>query len=47
MCGALGQAQTVVQSWLSQHPDCFPPVVIHITDGESTDGDPTAAMKVR
>jgi hypothetical protein len=45
MCGALGQAQTVVQIWLAQHPDCFPPVVIHITDGESTDGDPTAAMK--
>jgi hypothetical protein len=45
MCGALAQAHTVVQSWLAQHPDCFPPVVIHLTDGESTDGDPTAAMK--
>lgn len=45
MCSALGQAQSVVQRWLAQHPDCFPPVVIHITDGESTDGDPTAAMK--
>lgn len=45
MCAALGQAQAVVQRWLAQHPDCFPPVVIHITDGESTDGDPAAAMK--
>jgi hypothetical protein len=44
MCAALGQAQSVVQHWLVQHPGCFPPVVIHITDGESTDGDPTAPM---
>ncbi len=45
MCNALAQAQTIVQRWLGQHPDCFPPVVIHITDGESTDGDPTELMK--
>jgi hypothetical protein len=45
MCNALGQAQAAVQRWLAQHPDCFPPVVIHITDGESTDGDPTQPMK--
>jgi hypothetical protein len=45
MCNALSQANAVLQRWLAQHPDCFPPVVIHITDGESTDGDPTQAMK--
>lgn len=45
MCNALSQGCTVVERWLAQHPDCFPPVVIHITDGESTDGDPTQAMK--
>ncbi len=45
MCSALSQARSIVQQWLSLHPDCFPPVVMHITDGESTDGDPTAAMK--
>jgi len=45
MCCALDQARSVVQRWLAQHPDCFPPVVIHLTDGESTDGDPTEAMK--
>jgi hypothetical protein len=45
MCNALSQAQGVLQSWLAQHPDCFPPVLIHITDGDSTDGDPTEAMK--
>lgn len=43
MCGVLTQAQNIVTSWLSAHPDCFPPIVINITDGESTDGDPSAA----
>jgi len=41
MCKALEEARRIVQDWLGQHPDCFPPVVIHITDGESTDGDPS------
>jgi len=43
MCAALQEARRIVQSWLSTHPNCFPPVVINITDGESTDGDPTSA----
>jgi hypothetical protein len=45
MCQALGLAQGILQKWLIQHPSCFPPVVIQITDGESTDGDPTNAMR--
>jgi hypothetical protein len=44
MCQALTQAREVVNEWLGAHPDCFPPTVINITDGESTDGDPSAAM---
>jgi hypothetical protein len=40
---ALGEAKTIVEGWLGQHPNSFPPIVINITDGESTDGDPTAA----
>lgn len=43
MCQALAQTQTLLQTWLAQHPDCFPPIVINITDGESTDGDPGPA----
>jgi len=43
MCGALTRAQSILSNWLAQHPDCFPPIVINITDGESTDGDPTEA----
>jgi hypothetical protein len=45
MCQALGVAQSTLQKWLTQHPACFPPVVIQITDGESTDGDPSHAMR--
>jgi hypothetical protein len=43
MCRVLKQATEILESWLAQHPSCFPPVVINITDGESTDGDPTQA----
>jgi hypothetical protein len=45
MCQALGQGKTILQRWLAQHSNGFPPVVIHITDGESTDGDPGPAMR--
>jgi hypothetical protein len=45
MCEALTRAHGVISQWLAQHPACFPPVVIHITDGESTDGNPVSAMK--
>lgn len=45
MCQALRQARDILSQWLTQHPNCFPPVVIHITDGESTDGEPIQAMQ--
>ncbi len=41
MCRAAGEAKRVLESWIAEHPDSFPPTVIHITDGESTDGNPT------
>ena len=44
MCQAINAAKSILQRWLAQHPNTFPPVVIHITDGESTDGDPSQAM---
>ncbi len=43
MCKALDEAKRIAQGWLNQHPNCFPPVVINITDGESTDGDPISS----
>lgn len=41
MCEALRLAKATVEGWTGQHGDGFPPIVINITDGESTDGDPT------
>lgn len=40
MCTALSEAHRLLTQWLADHPTCFPPTVLHITDGESTDGDP-------
>lgn len=45
MTEAFRKANIIISDWLSSNPNCFPPVVIHITDGESTDGDPTEEMK--
>jgi hypothetical protein len=48
MSGALNRASAVLSSWLAEHPGSFPPIVLNITDGESTDGDPSvAAAKLR
>jgi hypothetical protein len=44
MCQAMNYAKGVISNWLAQYPNCYPPTVIHITDGESTDGDPTSIM---
>jgi len=41
MSQALTQAQTTINTWLNEHPESFPPIVINITDGEATDGDPS------
>ncbi|HEU5376030.1 MAG TPA: vWA domain-containing protein [Ktedonobacteraceae bacterium] len=40
MCLALGRAQELAQQWADEHPYNYPPVIIHVTDGMSTDGDP-------
>lgn len=45
MCQALTNAHSIIQEWINQHPDCFPPIVINITDGEATDGDPISHAK--
>lgn len=41
MSQAFAMAQGIVSTWLKDHPDCYPPVVLNLTDGQSTDGDPT------
>lgn len=45
MCEALKKANDIINSSLDQHRQAFPPIVINITDGESTDGDPTQAAE--
>jgi len=39
MCNMLHYAFGVLEEWIEQHPDSFPPIVINLTDGESQDGD--------
>lgn len=43
MVEALGRAGDILSAWIASHQGSFPPIVINITDGESTDGDPQAA----
>ena len=40
MCEALTLVKDILERWLSEHPRGFPPTVLHLTDGESSDGDP-------
>lgn len=41
MVQALRWAEDIVGSWCAEHQDSFPPIVLNLTDGVSTDGDPT------
>ncbi len=45
MCQASAEAYRVLEGWLGEHGDSFPPLVIHITDGEATDGDPEQRVR--
>lgn len=45
MCAALGYCKQVLQGWIDAHPNSFPPMVINLTDGESTDGVPVPAAE--
>ncbi|MHC5747472.1 MAG: vWA domain-containing protein [Nostoc sp.] len=40
MCSALQTAYDVLNYWCATHPNSYPPLFVHITDGQSTDGDP-------
>ena len=39
MCAALARARQLAEQWVATHPDNYPPVVINVSDGGSTDGD--------
>lgn len=40
MSAALARVAEELVVWCDSHPASFPPVVLHLTDGEPTDGDP-------
>ena len=39
-CTALKAAAEALNDWIADHPDSYPPMVISVTDGEATDGNP-------
>jgi hypothetical protein len=40
MCAALTKIVEEIVLWCDANPHTYPPTVLHITDGEATDGDP-------
>src|ERR1051326_2723479 len=34
--------RSLTDQWLTEHKHGFPPTILHLTDGESTDGDPSS-----
>ena len=46
MCQALQMAQTLLKEFLGRYPQCYPPLVINLTDGEATDGKPEPAAAI-
>ncbi len=40
MCGAISYVSQIARQWTEAHMGSFPPMVIHLTDGEPVDGDP-------
>jgi hypothetical protein len=45
MCEALRKARELLQAFLAARPNCYPPIVINITDGQPSDGDPSEVAK--
>lgn len=43
MNAALNHCYSILSEWCSAHTNSFPPIVIHLTDGQSADGDPEDA----
>jgi hypothetical protein len=41
MVRAFERAENLITKWVQRHPSSFPPIVINISDGEATDGDPS------
>jgi len=46
MCAALTRAAEELVGWCDSHSNCYPPTILHVTDGASTDGDPEHVASV-
>lgn len=42
MTAAMRTAAEALVEWCDSHPASYPPTILHVTDGASTDGDPSA-----
>ena len=40
MCLALEKASEIINEWIGNFPNSYPPILINISDGQPTDGDP-------
>jgi hypothetical protein len=40
MCAALAEAGEILRAWCVNHQPGYPPTLLHVTDGQSTDGNP-------
>src|SRR5579862_7836671 len=40
MRAALTRAAELMAEWCDAHPNSYPPTILHVTDGEATDGNP-------
>jgi hypothetical protein len=45
MCKCFERAAQIVSSFLLEHPACYPPLILNLTDGEATDGNPEGAAQ--
>lgn len=43
MCQALAMARQYLEQFLARYPACYPPLVVNVTDGVATDGNPEPA----
>jgi len=46
MKAAMEKACALVAAWCDAHPSSYPPTILNITDGESTDGSPEDAAAI-
>lgn len=44
MCAALREAESMIERWVQRYPEGCPPILLNLTDGVATDGDPAEAF---